>query len=345
MVRKSGFAHIGLLVALFIVVVGSVAVLTQVRRVNTPQPQAISQQSTTTLTHTQAENNLPQVKNSLSKDICANDSDCVLLTCAGPFNKEYAKTLPPDLPCRTYEGNNVRCAANRCTAVPWSNKNNIEREKIFENLTRATWCDDSSEARSALLAPSISTYEFNRSGRYHWARFSDYPEGEGSGRWNFKATGLAEGVIVLESGDVIHFVIDNKNILSLGFLTLKQCDAIKYNHTTYSAASISSVEPSPLFKQIVAHIWEKTDSNDLFRLPSRIQLKDDGTYFADFRNGECSYKGTWSLMEGNLVRQIPAGDNCDLRSKGESPTSTHSYKPRFVDGKLIFEESAYVPVQ
>lgn len=51
------------------------------------------------------------------KTICATDDDCVLWMCAGPLNKEYAKTLPPDLPCATYNGYEVGCIARKCTAV------------------------------------------------------------------------------------------------------------------------------------------------------------------------------------------------------------------------------------
>ncbi len=52
-----------------------------------------------------------------SSKYCVADSDCVLLTCAGPFNKEYAKTLPPDLPCTQYLDYQVSCIENKCTAV------------------------------------------------------------------------------------------------------------------------------------------------------------------------------------------------------------------------------------
>lgn len=48
---------------------------------------------------------------------CNSNSDCVLFLCGGPFNKEYAKTLPPDLPCTAYYGQKVSCIDQKCTAV------------------------------------------------------------------------------------------------------------------------------------------------------------------------------------------------------------------------------------
>ena len=51
------------------------------------------------------------------KTFCDASSDCVLWLCAGPLNKEYAKTLPPDLPCAMYDGYSVSCIDHDCSAV------------------------------------------------------------------------------------------------------------------------------------------------------------------------------------------------------------------------------------
>ena len=48
---------------------------------------------------------------------CTVDTDCTLLLCSGAFNKEYAKTLPPDNPCLIYEGYAAKCVASKCAAV------------------------------------------------------------------------------------------------------------------------------------------------------------------------------------------------------------------------------------
>ncbi len=48
---------------------------------------------------------------------CTQNVDCVLLTCAGAFNKEYVKHLPPEPPCMVYEGYSAACIQHVCTPV------------------------------------------------------------------------------------------------------------------------------------------------------------------------------------------------------------------------------------
>lgn len=48
---------------------------------------------------------------------CRKDNDCILSICSGAFNKEWAKTVPPDLPCRVYEGYTARCVEQKCTEI------------------------------------------------------------------------------------------------------------------------------------------------------------------------------------------------------------------------------------
>lgn len=59
-------------------------------------------------------NNLKTYNNSRS---CLQDSDCTLFICSGCFNKEWAKTAPPDLPCMAYQGYNCKCSNKICTTV------------------------------------------------------------------------------------------------------------------------------------------------------------------------------------------------------------------------------------
>lgn len=47
-------------------------------------------------------------------NFCQTTEDCVLWICAGCLNKDYAKTAPPDLPCRMYEGYFCQCINNQC---------------------------------------------------------------------------------------------------------------------------------------------------------------------------------------------------------------------------------------
>ena len=52
---------------------------------------------------------------------CTMTDQCVLLLCSGPFNAEYAKTLPTEPPCAVYAGYQVQCLQNLCTAVKPAN--------------------------------------------------------------------------------------------------------------------------------------------------------------------------------------------------------------------------------
>jgi|GEM_PF-3648690 len=46
--------------------------------------------------------------------ICSSDSDCTLFICSGCYNKEWARTAPPDLACVRYSGYACRCIGGKC---------------------------------------------------------------------------------------------------------------------------------------------------------------------------------------------------------------------------------------
>jgi hypothetical protein len=74
--------------------------------------QSISPAKKSTIPKPSEQNN---VNNS---NLCELDSDCVLWICAGCLNKEWAKTAPPDLPCRTYSDySGCKCVNRRCEEV------------------------------------------------------------------------------------------------------------------------------------------------------------------------------------------------------------------------------------
>ncbi|MBI4426780.1 MAG: hypothetical protein HY567_04335 [Candidatus Kerfeldbacteria bacterium] len=60
---------------------------------------------------------------SVGNKYCQRDEDCGLLICSGCFSKDFLKTAPPDLACRTYEGYTCRCVNQRCEAARPATKN------------------------------------------------------------------------------------------------------------------------------------------------------------------------------------------------------------------------------
>lgn len=222
-----------------------------------------------------------------------------------------------------------------------TSENALEKEDIFKKLTSNTWCNKSAENSQSLLAPTRKNYSFKNDGTYNWSHFSDYPEGGGSGNWNFQKTTEGGGIIFLDSGDVIKFSLNKNGTLSLEAMVLDVCEP-QNTSGNYSSDKLPKIETSPVFKQITANNWFKTNDFDLFRLPSKVVLKPNGEYIAEFNTGECSYTGSWSLRSNQIIRQVPA-DNCDFRTKGKS--SFYSYDVKLEKDIMIFEGALYGATQ
>lgn len=218
-------------------------------------------------------------------------------------------------------------------------KSNLEKEDLFKQLTKNSWCNKSAENSKSLLAPTRKNYSFKGDGSYTWSHFSDYPEGGGSGNWNFQKTTEGGGIIFLDSGDVLRFTLNKDGSLSLEAMVLDACEPLS-GSSDYSSDKLPKVEvePSVVFKQITANSWYKTNDFDLVRLPSKIELKSNGEYVAEFNNGECSYTGFWSLRSNQIIRQVPA-ENCDFRTIGKP--SFHSYKAKLDGDTIVFEGALY----
>lgn len=216
-------------------------------------------------------------------------------------------------------------------------ESNLEKEDLFKQLTKNSWCDKSAENSKSLLAPTRKNYSFKGDGSYTWSHFSDYPEGGGSGKWNFQKTTEGGGIIFLDSGDVFRFTLNKSGSLSLEAMVLDICEPLN-GSSNYSSNNLPKIEPSAVFKQITASPWYKTNDFDLFRLPSKIELKSNGEYVAEFNNGECSYTGFWSLRSKQIIRQVPA-ENCDFRTLGKP--SFHSYEVKLDGDTIVFESALY----
>ena len=217
-------------------------------------------------------------------------------------------------------------------------ESNLEKEDLFKQLTKNSWCNKSETAGfSGGLPPTSKNYTFNADGTFKWSHFSDYPEGGDSGNWNFQKTTEGGGIIFLDSSDVLRFTLNKDGSFSLEAMVLDACEPLS-DSSGYSSDKLPKVEPSALFKQITANSWYKTNDFDLFGLPLKIGLKSNGEYLAEFNNGECSYTGFWSLRSKQIIRQVPA-ENCDFRTIGKP--SFHSYEVKLDEDTIVFEGALY----
>ncbi|MFA6099084.1 MAG: hypothetical protein WCV50_06140 [Patescibacteria group bacterium] len=95
--------------------------------------------------------NSTAVNSDAAKTSCSINSDCKLRICTGCFNKEYLKTAPADLACRTYEGRTCVCTNNVCTVAPTSatNTNNAVNNASNTNSNINVQKSDENSAVSA----------------------------------------------------------------------------------------------------------------------------------------------------------------------------------------------------
>lgn len=234
----------------------------------------------------------------------------------------------------SYYSNSFRHRTNTQKA----NTQNLDNKEVFEMLTKNSWCNNP----EGPMGTSYN-YSFLADGSYSWTHFSDYLEGSGKGFWNFKLSSTSGGIIYLDSGEALSFnLLANK--LTIASLELDICKNQQVS-PAMTVESLKVVHPSNYVIELASNSWYKTDELDLHRLPSKITFNLDGSYFAEFRNGECSYYGTWSYRigtpysGGSINRFVPEED-CDSRTDYKS--TYHDYPSSVRNMVLDFEGSSYV---
>jgi len=223
----------------------------------------------------------------------------------------------------------------------------LEAEEMFQKLTANSWCNKEEMARNRReeFPPTRKNYTFKRDGTYEWSHFSDVPEGNGAGKWNFKKTTQGGGVIFLDSGDVLRFSLNTDNTLSLETIetmVLDQCEPVENQSGAYSSSTLPPVKPSAFFDRIIATKWVKANEFDLLTVPSQVQFFGDGQYTLWYRNGECAEQGFWSLRETHIKRRNFTNNRCDFRDTENSQSYSYDYPIRFSDELLIFENNPYM---
>lgn len=215
-------------------------------------------------------------------------------------------------------------------------------QKVFDRLTANVWCNKEEVKGVQLLAPTSKRYTFRRDGTYDYSHVSDYPEEQGAGNWNFQRTSQDSGLISLSSGELLSFALHG-NRLQLADMTLSACEPNADEGKKHTIANLPRIELDSVASRLTATTWRKAnDDFDLYRMPTSVEFIRDARYHAIFRNGQCSFSGTWSLRKGsnnNLIRAVPE-NSCDER--GKTKPSTYWSGARFEDGALIFDGSLYV---
>ncbi len=210
---------------------------------------------------------------------------------------------------------------------------------IFDFLTKYVWQDAGCSA-GGLLPPTCTTLELRRNGNYSWTAFSDYPERSQSGKWNFQLTTEDSGTILLDNGSVISFQKSNNDLI-FGLHTFMPSEEIEHSseETEKKRDSLPEIVPSEMYSKLIENSWGKANDFDLGTSPELIILKDDGRFFASYRNNECTHEGWWSLDKETLM-PVSDPNNCDVRGINASIAASNE-KPAFENGLLVFYRSPY----
>jgi hypothetical protein len=211
-----------------------------------------------------------------------------------------------------------------------------DRDALFAKLTASTWCNRARVSAPERLAPSAIRYTLSSDGAYDLIQSSDYVEREGAGSWNFTATTPDGGMLFLDNGDAIRFHFVAADVLSLDFKPMDACQALT---ATGNAAGLPKVKGSALFTALVSGTWYLNGDRDLVFQPTSIRYRADGTFTADFRYGECSESGSWSLQDGQVTLQRPL-QGCNPRPNPQGLT-LWSYAMRLQGNGLMTGRDYY----
>ena len=160
------------------------------------------------------------------------------------------------------------------------------------------------------------------------------------GRWNFVARDDTSGLVCFDNGSVIDFE------LVAGGLRWDagELPATESLDATGSRAGLDGLAASPLFDQLTAHAWAKTNNFDLYFTPTSFALARDGTFTGSFREGACDVAGTFSVVYGGSQPELhphAAANVCDTRGYAADIAASNEIPVVEHDGILRFFEASY----
>ena len=207
---------------------------------------------------------------------------------------------------------------------------------VFAELTATSWYQEGACNDPAPLPPTCNRLELRADGTFAWTAISDYVERDESGPWNFRPRDAESGVICFGGGSVMDYRLDATG-LRWGLLGLFTPEAPLVE--AGSREGLPAVEPSPLFTDLVATSWVKTNSLDLDSVATSFTLFEDGTFTAEYRDGECTHGGTFSVVGDELQ---PRNDDNFCRSGTPANLAASNERPVFdAAGRLVFYRGAY----
>ena len=183
------------------------------------------------------------------------------------------------------------------------------------------------------LAPTRVNYTFTVLGAYEFSQWSDYPEDEGEGYWNFTSTTGNTGVIFLDDGDALYFEFRADGSLMIGRDLLDACSSPAALVAT--TTNLLTVDPSDLYNAITGSTWYRTSPRD--RDPAQLEFYADGTYVARFPDKNCVERSSWSLENDYVYRTVVARD-CDGNERQYGATGGAA---RSILGHLIIGLDVY----
>ena len=213
---------------------------------------------------------------------------------------------------------------------------------VFASLTATAW-NDAGCSSTDPLPPTCNTIELDADGRYAWTAVSDVTERDQHGQWNFMARDTSSGIVCLDNGAVLAFQLFPQG-LRLGELGLGASTPLT---ATGAREDLFPVQSDPLFPELTAHEWVKTNNFDLGTNAQQFTLARDGTFAASYRDGACTHGGVWSIditprTTGPTPMLFPSSDpnTCDIRSSTSAQLPA-SDVPRIEDGRLVLYDTAY----
>jgi len=220
------------------------------------------------------------------------------------------------------------------------NTNIQEQTDIFNFLSNNAWKNLGCLPTQGMLAPTCTQLELNKNGNYHWTAFSDYPERDQSGKWNFILHGTDSGLVLFDNGSLIPFKKVGGYLL-FEYSVFMPSHTIEYSQEELKKyfTDLTEITPSDTFFKLPQHGWKKANNFDLNMHPDLIIFKNDGRFFASYRNGQCSHEGVWGLDDKTIV-SISNPNDCVPRIVSAINAGE---KSSFENDVLIFLQESYYP--
>jgi len=193
-------------------------------------------------------------------------------------------------------------------------------DDLFRAITSHQW-----DASTPGAFGSTHLLTLRKDGTYTWTRETDVSERNDAGAWNFGLNGKFTGQLNLtKSGDVsFSFTTgepskDSDDKFRVGGITFRRGKKIDYNdaESKLTVEDLLPVERREMTKRLASTAWVKANPFNNFYLPDRIELKENGTFSASFRDKACTATGIWGVLVENGKLQLESTtdpNDCDSR--------------------------------